>query len=302
MQTVGYSTRGNSDDYFYDGDTLANGGKIFAMTPEVGSSSDGFWPAQSRIFPLAQENLHPNLYYAWVAGEYVSLDNPNFARSYFNPSDVVQFYPSVKNKGLSTGYNIHVELRSLSSYAAINSGLIDIDSIKSRSSVMTDIPFSFTISPSAPVETEIKLLFTCSTFGTVMSQDTVTILVGYPEFVFSDSTNDPLTLWTVSAIPTTPTWEAATSTFYSSPSCYTDSKNGNYANNATVTMTLTNPIDLSSYKNPKLTFWTKYDIEGNWDYGQVEISTNNGSTWIPFSWKLYEIWVGIIPTQWATSL
>ena len=48
-------------------------------------------------------------------------------------------------------------------------------------------------------------------------------------------------------------------------------------------MTLTNPIDLSSYTNPKLTFWTKYDIENNWDYGQVEISTNNGATWMPLT-------------------
>ncbi len=125
MQTVGYSTRGNSDDYFYDGDTLANGGKIFAMTPEVGNSSDGFWPPQSRIFPLAQENVHPNLYYAWTAGEYISLDNPNFEQAYFSAGDQVQLYPTFKNKGLSTGFNVHVELTSLSSYATINSGIVN---------------------------------------------------------------------------------------------------------------------------------------------------------------------------------
>src|SRR5690606_6513863 len=85
LQTVEYSTRGNSDDYAYDGDIPLNGGKIFAMTPEVGSSSDGFWPSQSRIFPLAQENLLPNMYYAWVAGGYASLKNANFQQQYFLP-------------------------------------------------------------------------------------------------------------------------------------------------------------------------------------------------------------------------
>ena len=177
MQTVRYSTRGNSDDYFYDGDTLANGGKIFAMTPEVGNSSDGFWPPQSRIFPLAQENLHPNLYYAWVAGEYVLLDNPNFTQSFFNPGDVVQIYPSVKNKGLSTAYNIQVELTSLSSFVAINSGIINIDSIQFRNTLFSINPLSFTVSSSTPIDTEIKLLFTASTFGTEVSQDTVAIVV-----------------------------------------------------------------------------------------------------------------------------
>lgn len=292
MQTVGYSTRGNSDDYFYDGDTVLNSGKIFAMTPEVGSSSDGFWPAQSRIFPLAQENLYPNLYYAWVAGEYASLHNPNFSQPFFNSGDVVQLYPVIKNKGLSTGYNIQVSLTSLSSFASVNTGEIYIDSIKSRSTSTAVSPLSFTISPLTPVETEIKLLFTTSTFGAVMSSDTVSIIVGYPEFIFLDSTSSPINYWTITATPSTPFWEATSSTFYSSPVCFTDSKNGNYANNATVTMTSTNPIDLSGYSNPKLSFWTKWDIENNWDYGQVEISTNNGSTWIPLSGRYTNLGTG----------
>jgi hypothetical protein len=100
-------------------------------------------------------------------------------------------------------------------------------------------------------------------------------------FVFADTTNDPLLLWTVTATPTTPKWEATSTTFYSTPTSFTDSKTGNYLSNATVTMTLTNAIDLSVHQNPKLTFWTKYDIESNYDYGQIEVSTNNGSTWIP---------------------
>ena len=46
-------------------------------------------------------------------------------------------------------------------------------------------------------------------------------------------------------------------------------------------MTLTNPINLVGYTNPRLRFRTRFDIESDYDYGQVKISTNNGSTWIP---------------------
>ena len=152
--------------------------------------------------------------------------------------------------------------------------------MQSQNTVNSINPVSFTISPSTPVETKINLLLTTSTFATEMSKDTVSIIVGYPEFIFVDTTDNPLVLWTINATPVIPTWEATTSTFYSSPSCYTDSKTGDYADNANVTMTLTNPIDLTGYSNPKLSFLTKYDIESNWDYGQVEISTNNGSAWI----------------------
>ena len=280
MQTVGYSTRGNSDDYFYDGDVALNGGKIFAMTPEVGST--GFWPSQSEIFPLAIENVLPNLYYAWVSGEYVSMINGNYSQQYFNPGDNVQMNPAFKNKGLSTGYNITVELTSLNSYATVTNGTASFDSIPSRGTASVTSPLSFTVSPSAPSEGIIKLLLTTRTNGTVMNLDTLSLIVGTPTFVFADTTNNPLTLWTIAGTPTTaPKWAATTSSYNSAPNSYTDSPSGNYIASSTVTMTLTNSINLSGYTNPRLTYYTKWDIESDWDYGQVEISTNNGSTWIP---------------------
>lgn len=297
MQTVGYSTRGNSDDFFYDGDTVANSGKIFAMTPEVGSSSDNFWPAQSRIFPLAQENLHPNLYYAWVAGDYVSLDNPNFTQDYFLPGETIGIFPSFKNRGLSSASSIHAEMISLSSYLSINNAVINLDSIESRSTIISTNPFSFKISNSTPLETKIDLLFTTSASSVVMSTDTISIFVGQPEFIYADTSNNLLANWVISSSPAAPAWDVTTNTFYSSPSCYTDSKTGNYANNATVTMTLNNPIDLSGYSNPILIFWTKYEIESNWDYGQVEVSTNDGSTWAPLAGNYTNSGIGTFQTN-----
>ncbi|HLG33027.1 MAG TPA: hypothetical protein VI362_08280, partial [Ignavibacteriaceae bacterium] len=76
-------------------------------------------------------------------------------------------------------------------------------------------------------------------------------------------------------------WTTTSLTYNSVPNSYTESPSGNYIANSTVTMTLTNPINLTGYSNPRLSFYTKYNIENDWDYGQVEVSTNNGSTWIP---------------------
>jgi carboxypeptidase T len=283
QQTVGYSTRGNSDDYFYDGDVTSNGGKIFSMTPEVGSSSDGFWPSQSRIFPLAEENIAPNLYYAWVAGGYVSLENTNFSQQYFLPGDEVEFNVSVKNKGLTSANDISVNLSSLSMYAAINTNKISVYSVASRESFTVPSSFSFNISPDAPVDENIRLLLTTNTNEVEISRDTIEIIVGIPEFVFQDTTDELLDNWTVTSSPSNPRWETTTLTYHSFPASYTDSKTSNYADNATVTMTLAEPVDLSQFQNPRLRFWTKYDIENNWDYGQVKVSTNNGSTWVPLA-------------------
>jgi hypothetical protein len=42
---------------------------------------------------------------------------------------------------------------------------------------------------------------------------------------------------------------------------------------------LTRAFDLRQVKSATLNYWTWYDIETDWDYGYVEISTDNGETW-----------------------
>jgi len=44
-------------------------------------------------------------------------------------------------------------------------------------------------------------------------------------------------------------------------------------------MMLTRAFDLSSVSEATLEFWAWYDIEEDWDYAYVEISTNGGETW-----------------------
>lgn len=281
MQTVGYTTRGNSDDYFYDGDTISNSGKIFAMTPEVGTSSDNFWPLQDRILPLAQENLYPNLYYSWVVGGFATLLNPNFTKDYYIPGEQVQLYPIIKNKGLSEASSVHVELQSLDSHVSIDKGSSDLGTIEARTELTLPEPLTFTISSDSPLESKLNLLFTTSVDGVVTSIDTFGVYAGLPQYIFSDNSGNILENWLVASTPAIPFWEATSEDYHTFPSSYTDSKLGNYANNAVVTMTLNNSVDLSEFVNPILMFWTKYDIESNWDYGQVEISTDNGNSWTP---------------------
>jgi carboxypeptidase T len=44
---------------------------------------------------------------------------------------------------------------------------------------------------------------------------------------------------------------------------------------------LNNTIDLSGVIGANVTFWTKFDIENNYDYAQFQISVNGGENWIP---------------------
>jgi immune inhibitor A len=53
-----------------------------------------------------------------------------------------------------------------------------------------------------------------------------------------------------------------------------------YSNRADLAdTTLTRPVDLSKVNKATLNFWTWYDIEKNFDYGYVEVSTDGGKTW-----------------------
>jgi hypothetical protein len=87
-------------------------------------------------------------------------------------------------------------------------------------------------------------------------------------------------------------WATTTTKFVSAPSSFTDSPGGNYASNTTATLTLNNNVDLSGILGAELEFAAQWDIETDWDYGQVLISTNNGSTWTPLAGQFTNSGVG----------
>ena len=93
--------------------------------------------------------------------------------------------------------------------------------------------------------------------------------------VFSDSTLN-INNWTSAG-----GWNTTSSKYTSAPNSFTDSPSGNYINNANATLSLNNNLSLIGYIGATLEFQTQWDIETDWDYGQVLISTNNGSTWSP---------------------
>ncbi len=76
-------------------------------------------------------------------------------------------------------------------------------------------------------------------------------------------------------------WNTTSLKYTSAPFSTTDSPSGNYPNNANATLTLNNSVNLNGYIGAVLEFQTQWDIETDWDYGQVLISTNDGTTWIP---------------------
>ncbi|MGB9664994.1 MAG: M14 family zinc carboxypeptidase [Ignavibacteria bacterium] len=291
QQTVGYSTRGNSDDYMYDGEPISIRPKIFAMTPEVGSSSDGFWPSQSRIFPLAIENLRPNLYYTWIVGEFPSIASKNIITNsgFIKGGDTIKFVIELKNKGLSHAYNIGLQFESLSSQLTlIGNSVIQVDTLPSRTSKSNQSnPLLIKVANNIQNGSRHKIVAKISINGTILIKDTTSILVGQPTQIFADNFESGTSNWQLMN-----SWGLTSSTSYSPPNSMTDSPAGLYPNNANTYIVTQQQIDLTQSNAATLEFWTRWDIEAGWDFAQVKVSTNNGSTWIPLSGKYTKVGSG----------
>jgi carboxypeptidase T len=266
-QTVGYMVRGGSDDWYYY-DSVHVGHNIIAMTPETGLS---FWPAQNQIIPLAQGMLFNNQYMSLIAGPYVTPTARGFNRQTYQPGDSGTYKVVFRNKGLVTADNVQITLSSSSSYLTLPTFQFVYPQV---SSFATDsCVFNFSISPAVSDNRAIPAVLTVKMDTVTIFSAPVYVRVGTGVVVLNDNATT-FGNWT-----TTGTWAVTTSQSYSPPSSFTDSPGGNYGNNADNSMVLASVIRADSIPALTLSFWHKYATELNYDYCNVEISSNNGATW-----------------------
>ncbi|MFA5832503.1 MAG: M14 family zinc carboxypeptidase [Bacteroidota bacterium] len=256
QQTVGYSTRGNSDDYAYSDSAKS---RTYALTPEVGTT--GFWPVKSLIYPLAQENLLQNKLLSYYAGPYLAIKSYTVDKK----GVTVRFI----NKGLAETNDMPIYLSTSDGIAppSILSGVIPSFSESEK---------SFSISQGANVSS-IKIYLQDSSGA--MLKDSITFFTGIPAVLLNDSANST-SLWSMGT-----SWGLVFDPITSDGS-FTDSPNGNYAANTENSLTLLNTIDLTTYQLAELKFRTKWSIESTWDFALVEVSTNGGSNWISLKTQL----------------
>jgi len=74
-------------------------------------------------------------------------------------------------------------------------------------------------------------------------------------------------------------WNITGQKFVSAPYSFTESPSGNYQSNTIATFTYLGDISLSNILGASLEFYTQWDIENDWDYGQAQVSTDGGTSW-----------------------
>lgn len=83
-----------------------------------------------------------------------------------------------------------------------------------------------------------------------------------------------------SCVTTDGIWGTTGDQSYSAPYCWTDSPGGDYDFNTNASL-ITVPVNLSVATNPILSFHHKYNVEEDYDYCHIEISTDSGGSWNP---------------------
>jgi len=268
-----YNVNGDANDWMYGEQTTKS--KIIAMTPEVGSSSDGFWPSTNRIVPLAQENLFPNIYFTHVAGGYNSIVSHYFQNDfngYQDPGETVELVFEVQNIGLGASEAFDVEFLCSNPEITLINPNVNFAAVASLGSATNaNSPVSVQISNNLQPGDNVTLQYEININGLTASTDSITFIVGTPALLFSDDAEQGLSNFSG-------TWAITGSSSHSPSNSFTDSPSGIYPNNTTTSMTSV-PINLTGTNAAILNFWTKWDIESSWDFGTIEISTNNGGSW-----------------------
>jgi hypothetical protein len=255
---------GDSDDYMYG--TIGTHDKILAMTPEIGPE---FWPPSNQVVGLCQDMMYLNLTAAHMVNNFATIEDATLA---FIETLTPNIDYRIKRLGLIEPANFTVSINPISSNI-VSAGINNAHNNLSYGQEINDF-ITLTLDPNISSGDTITydLIVNNGAFDRVI---TVNKLFGQSTIVLDEPANDTTTNWTTNG------WQNTSESFVSANSSITDSPNSEYSNFENSSITLSNPIDLSAALNANLTFYAKWDIENNFDYVQVEISTNNGSTWIP---------------------
>lgn len=258
-----YPASGDSDDYMYKVDTIVKP-KIFAMTPEVSNTSGGFWPASSEITAICQGMIFPNMVLAHLSKSYYEvkdIDPTYIANTSGNFSHTAQRLGR-ENDVVSVSITPISGIQTVGSAVVYQISIMDMDTNE----------ISYVLMPGLQFGDEIKYVLNTEYQGWT-KHDTIIKKYGNIASQSIDFANNGSN-WTGN-------WATTTSTFYSPSSSFADTPIGNYTNNTTKTYTYNSSIDLTTASAAMIRFYAKWDIETDYDFCQFQVSTDNGSTWIP---------------------
>ena len=228
-----------------------------AWTPEIGSSTDDFWPLQSRIVPLARENLEAFQRTALAAGPWVRLDGTILTEvgdgdGSYEPGETVEIVAALRNSGVISSGVIDLGLSTASPHVTITTATSSAAAIAAFSNGQNATPLALSVNGGAPAGTSVELVLTV-TYANYSSDFPFEIVIG-----------------------TETCWVTGQGSVGGSDGAQ-DVDGGS--------TTLLSPIfDLDGRTAPRIRYWRWYSNDvgsaPNEDVLQIDLSNNGGSSWV----------------------
>lgn len=291
-----YTANGVSTDHHYGVHST------FAFTPEIGGSSDGFWPSPSRI-PALFEDVRPGYVQItkWTGGW---LETPDFlwqeisgdGDAFQEAGETWQVQLDFGNPGVAD-VNASIQLSSPTADITVLQGNASVlaSAYGSGTSSALQLRFESGAQSGVPYALDLSL-----SYDTVTTVEPLVIVLGRPRLLFRDDMEDADYGWSVSD-NTHYSWERANpqQTTSSGQTCQPENDNSNPGtlcwvtgaaagssagtNDVDGTTVLTSPIfRAGGFQSATLSYarwFANLPGSGLDDVLEVEISDNGGSTW-----------------------
>jgi len=275
--TIFYESNGIPDDWMLGGAPDNNGHTgsgqaILGTTPEHGS--EGFWPPQTSIVPIAKRSMRISFGTAYYGGKYAKLH------------DLTQ--SNIDNTTSYLDFGIERIGQTASDFTLtitpISSNIISINTVPTQTGInvleQRHVSAQIQLDPSITTNEKIE-------YNVKLSNDNGIIYdVNYekyyqPTVLFDhDPDVDGISGWTQSG-----GWTTSSTDTYTGTNALRTSSGAPYSNNTTRTLTTTNSYDFSNSTSIVVQFYSKWDIERNYDFVEILGSTNGGSSWQPLCGK-----------------
>ena len=264
-----YAAAGASDDFMYGELTTTSGDsreKVYAMTPEIGTS---FWEPASKIISTCKNMMFLNLSAAQTIQNFALLTETTESLFIETTSATIDY--RIQRIGLQNSGNFKVSINPIST----NITSVGTPNNYNNLALMQERNGSIALNLDSGITNGEDIIFELViNNGSYDKKTIITKKFGTPITIL-DEAGDDTTNWDNTQ------WGISTTEYKSATSSITDSPNGNYSNNQNKTIRLTNALNLTTATNASLSFYAKWSIENNFDYVQVQVSTNNGTSWIP---------------------
>lgn len=275
-----YNTNGGSFDWEY-GDPAHQ--KIYAVTTEIGSAADGFWPPSNRIIPLAQENLPALVFMARIAG---TLAPRPYAATItgqceselggdgdgiIEPAEAFNLSVTLKNTGLNALTGIQGVISTADPYVTITQDTSPWSNLAPNATGANTTLFQIAVHADAPATrfVDVNLHVTAAGLDTNLA---LTTTIG--NSCLYDNVETGTNGWTTGG--SNNQWHISTRRANSPTHAWLSGVDvGNYADN--MSAYLLSPT-LIMGPGAQLVYDQWYNIESNYDYGYAEVNTGAGWT------------------------